>query len=243
MEASRRADQPEFEEGPSTVTSGREAAVLAWRYRTRPAGPYRRYGKRCLDLVLGAALLIGSLPFLGLIALAVLVTSGRPALYDSRRVGKDGLPIRVWKFRTMIRDADRVLQEWASVRPDLAAAYGERFKLASDPRVTPLGRLLRKTSLDEVPQLWNVVRGEMSLVGPRPVPHRELEEKYGPLAGQAFSVRPGITGMWQVSGRSRARYADRVRLDCDYAARFDLLLDMKILALTVPAVLLGRGAE
>lgn len=237
--------QPEVmeDDGIAARRSPAEAVVLPWRYRPQPTGLYRGYGKRWLDILLSAALLIALLPLLMLVAFAVLITSGRPALYDSERVGKDGSPIQVWKFRTMMRDADRVLQQWMSTRPDLAAVYGERFKLANDPRITPLGRLLRKTSLDELPQLWSVLRGDMSLVGPRPVPQRELEEKYGPLGDQAFAVRPGMTGMWQVHGRSEASYADRVRLDCEYAARLNLLLDVKILALTVPAVLLGRGAQ
>ena len=231
------------DDGRASPRPSRQTVVLPWRYRAQPAGLYRGYGKRWLDVLLSAALLIGLLPLLMLVAIAVLMTSGRPALYDSERVGKNGTPITVWKFRTMVRDADRVLQQWMSTRPDLAALYGETFKLANDPRITPLGRCLRKTSLDELPQLWSVLRGDMSLVGPRPVPQRELEEKYGPLGDQAFAVRPGMTGMWQVNGRSEVGYTDRVRLDCEYAARLNLLLDVKILALTVPAVLFGRGAE
>ncbi|MEX2159423.1 MAG: sugar transferase [Dehalococcoidia bacterium] len=220
-----------------------DAVVIPWRYPARPVGFYRRGGKRWLDLLMGASLVVVLLPVMALVAAAVFVSSGRPVLFCSQRVGRNGAPINVWKFRTMVRDADRVLQQWQVMRPDLAAAYQDKRKLSNDPRVTLLGRFLRKSSLDELPQLWNVMRGDMSLVGPRPVPQHELEEKYGPLSEQAFAATPGLTGLWQVSGRSATGYADRVRLDCEYAAGGDLMLDLRIIALTVPAILLGRGAE
>jgi lipopolysaccharide/colanic/teichoic acid biosynthesis glycosyltransferase len=122
-------------------------------------------------------------------------------------------------------------------------AGGPLFKMANDPRRTRLGAVLEALSIDEVPQLWNVLRGEMSLVGPRPVTQAELDAKYGVLGEQAFAVRPGLTGLWQVNGRSSTTYAARVRYDCEYAAQASLLLDLKILLQTVPAVLLAKGAE
>lgn len=164
-------------------------------------------------------------------------------MYASERVGCDGRPFRMRKFRTMVRDADRLLQTWRELRPDLAAEYDETFKVRNDPRVTWLGRLLRKTSLDELPQLWNVLRGEMSLVGPRPVPKHELEDKYGAMSEHVFSVPPGMTGVWQVNGRSDIDYSERVRYDADYAASVSALLDLRILLQTLPAVVLRRGAE
>jgi len=247
MQASQKAARSTpAEDGyaePPAVSVAGEAAVILWRFPTRPAGLYRRAGKRWLDLVASAALLVMLLPVMALVAAAIFVSSGQPVLFRSQRAGRNGSPINVWKFRTMVRDADRVLQAWLVTRPDLAAAYQDKRKLSDDPRVTLLGRFLRKSSLDELPQFWNVLRGDMSMVGPRPVPPEELEEKYGPLGAQAFAVTPGLTGLWQVRGRSATGYAERVRLDCEYAAGGGLLLDLKIMALTVPAILLGRGAE
>jgi exopolysaccharide production protein ExoY len=247
MQASKKAARPaSAEDDHLHSVAGAfsdDAVVLPWRYPARPTGFYRRAGKRWLDLLLGATLLVVLLPVMALVAAAVLVSSGRPVLFCSWRVGRNGAPIKIWKFRTMVRDAGRVLQQWQVTRPDLAAAYQDKCKLSNDPRVTLLGRVLRKSSLDELPQLWSVLRGDMSLVGPRPVPQHELEEKYGPLSEQAFAVTPGLTGLWQVRGRSATGYADRVRLDCEYAAGGDLMLDLRIIALTVPAILLGRGAE
>jgi exopolysaccharide production protein ExoY len=245
MQASKKAalPSPVADDHLESAAVSDDGVVLQWRYAEQPSGFYRRTGKRWLDVVLGAMLLVVLLPVMALVAAATLITSGRPVLFCSQRAGKNGAPITIWKFRTMVRDADRVLQQWQVMRPDLAAAYEEKRKLSNDPRVTLLGRFLRKSSLDELPQLWNVLRGDMSLVGPRPVPQRELEEKYGPLREQAFAVTPGLTGLWQVRGRSATGYADRVRLDCEYAAGGDLMLDLRIIALTVPAILLGRGAE
>jgi len=204
---------------------------------------YRRRGKRLLDMALGSLLLLGSLPLMLLVAVAVLITSGWPVLYTSERAGQGRRPFRLWKFRTMVRDADEVLERWQSSHPQLAAEYRSSFKLKDDPRVTALGRFLRKTSLDELPQLWNVLRGEMSLVGPRPVPLGELREKYGAMGDQVLTVRPGLTGLWQVNGRSNTSYAERVHYDCRYAGDVSLPLDLTILWRTLPAVLAGRGAE
>ena len=247
MQTSKRVALPTPAEDdrlePPAVSFADAAAAIPWRYRVRPSGLYRRAGKRWLDVIVSATLLVVLLPVMLLVAAAIFVSSGRPVLFCSQRVGRNGSPIMVWKFRTMVRDADNVLQEWQVTRPELAAAYQDKRKLSDDPRITLLGRLLRKSSLDELPQLWNVLRGDMSMVGPRPVPRQELEEKYGPLAAQAFAVTPGLTGLWQVRGRSATGYADRVRLDCEYAAGGDLMLDLRIMALTVPAILLGRGAE
>jgi len=219
-----------------------EGTLIPYRFRAHPARLYRAAGKRALDILIGGALLLALLPVMVAVALGVLISSGRPLLYASQRAGRDGEPITVWKFRTMVRDADRTLQEWLAVRSDLAEEFVQTFKLIDDPRVTPFGRFLRKSSLDELPQLWNVLRGDMSLVGPRPVSRAELETKYGVLGAQAFAVRPGLTGLWQVNGRSSTSYAARVRYDCEYAAQASLLLDLRILFLTIPTVLLARGA-
>jgi len=245
VEASRRPVEVELPETEAAVADlfRREGAVVPYRFRYRPARAYGAGGKRALDLALSAALLVAVLPIMAVAALAILITSGRPVLYASQRVGRGGEPITVWKFRTMMRDADRTLAQWLASRPILAAEYEETVKLVDDPRVTGFGRFLRKSSLDELPQLWNVLRGDMSLVGPRPVSRAELDTKYGVLGAQAFSVRPGLTGLWQVHGRSATTYAARVRYDCAYAAQASLLLDLRILLQTIPTVLLARGAE
>src|SRR3989304_3181079 len=201
VEASRRALEAELPEAEAAVAAAfqGDGAVIPFRFAGRPARLYRGAGKRALDLVLGAVLFAAFLPAMALVAAGVLITSGWPVLYASERVGRDGEPIRGWKFRTMGRDADHVLRTWLESRPELAAEYAESFKLIDDPRVTTFGRFLRKSSLDELPQFWNVLRGDMSLVGPRPVSRTELEAKYGPFGAQAFVVRPGLTGLWQVN--------------------------------------------
>ena len=242
MQAIRKQDpEPDFLE-TQTVAIGVDAETDAASARlvlltlVRPSSLYRRRGKRLLDAVLGAALLVCALPLLLAVGLAVLAASGWPVLYASERVGLGGRPFRMQKFRTMISDADRVIERWRETRLDLADEYGKNFKVKDDPRITPLGRLLRKTSLDELPQLWNVVRGDMSLVGPRPVPGKEMEDQYGAMTGQVLSVRPGMTGLWQINGRSRTTYEERVRMDLTYAQDLSLLGDVKVLLKTNAAV-------
>lgn len=198
--------------------------------------------KRAFDLLGALILLLILLPVLPLLALTVRLDGG-PALYRHTRVGLDGRPFACLKYRTMVTSADEILEQYLAANPAAAAEWAENRKLTHDPRVTRLGAIMRSTSLDEVPQLFNVLRGEMSLVGPRPVVHAELEEHYG-LAGRAAyaATRPGITGLWQVSGRSGTTYEHRVSLDITYARTWSLLLDLKILLRTVPAVLARRGA-
>lgn len=217
--------------------------VTSIRRTTAPAVPhvmyrpvactfYQRRGKRLLDVILGTVLLVGLLPLMAAIALAVLVTSGWPVLHWGERIGKNRQAIRVWKFRTMIRDADKVLQHWKATDVELAAKYDRDFKLRDDPRVTSLGRFLRKSSLDELPQLWNVIHGDMSLVGPRPVVEKELC-KYGEHAGTFLSVRPGITGRWQVNGRNAVTYPERIWVELAYCYSATLPGDLKILVQTL----------
>ena len=208
----------------------RAAPIL--RYRSAAPTFYQRRGKRLLDITLGALLLVAFLPIIAALALAVYVTSGWPVLYGSERVGKNGRLFRVWKFRTMVRDADEVLDGWKAAHPELAAEYGKDFKLREDPRVTALGRVLRKSSLDELPQLWNVIRGEMSLVGPRPVVVEELS-RYGDHAEMFLSVPPGITGRWQLNGRNDLSYPDRIWVELAYCRSVTCLGDLMILARTL----------
>jgi Undecaprenyl-phosphate galactose phosphotransferase WbaP len=203
------------------------------------AGP--RFAKRLLDLVL----VLAFLPFLGLLVLlfALLIRcDGRgPVFYSQRRLGREGREFKAWKFRTMRPDADQVLAEVLARDPALRAEWEKDRKLRDDPRVTRIGRILRVTSLDELPQLWNVLCGEMSLVGPRPIVQAETA-KYGDFYPLYERVRPGITGLWQVSGRNNTTYEERVGLDAYYVRNWSPWLDLWILARTVKTVLLREGA-
>ena len=197
---------------------------------------YQLRAKRAIDL-LGSLLLIGLLlPVLAVVAILVYLVDGRPVLFR-RRCIRPGGEFDAFKFRTMRRDADEVLQR----DEDLRDAFCQNFKLKSDPRITRLGAVLRKLSLDELPQLFNVVRGEMSLVGPRMITAPELD-KYGENRELLLSVRPGITGFWQVYGRQEVSYEERVRMDAQYIRDWSLSMDLKLLWLTPRRVVRGRGA-
>ncbi len=202
---------------------------------------------RALDLALSAALLAVLSPLLALIALAVRLDSRGPVLFRQCRVGRDLEPFTVNKFRTMHDGVghdthrDFVLGLIAGEQPERPDG-GPRFKLVGDERVTRLGRLLRRSSLDELPQLWNVLRGEMSLVGPRPPIPYEVEH-YPAHWFARFAVKPGLTGLWQVSGRSDLTLEQMVALDVEYSERRSLWLNLSILVRTVPAVLSGKGAS
>jgi exopolysaccharide biosynthesis polyprenyl glycosylphosphotransferase len=189
--------------------------------------------KRALDLAGSLAALVLLSPVALAVAIAIRAKDGSPVLFRQTRVGLHGRPFRVVKFRTMVADAEARYSEVVD-RSDPRA-----FKLDDDPRVTPLGAFLRRTSLDELPQLWNVLRGEMSLVGPRPAPPREVEG-YDVWHRRRLSMKPGITGLWQVTARSDDSFERRATLDLDYIDRWSLWLDVKILARTIPAALEGR---
>ncbi len=189
--------------------------------------------------MVAALLLVLIAPVLAAVAVAVVVSSPGPALFRQRRVGKGGISFDILKFRTMCRDAENVLV----LDPSLASAHaasGYKLALHADPRITGAGRWLRRFDLDELPQLWNVVKGDMSLVGPRPVPEAELA-CYGASRLCYEAVRPGVTGLWQVSGRNRLAYPERVALDAAYVARRSLCTDLAILARTLPAMVRGGG--
>jgi exopolysaccharide production protein ExoY len=177
---------------------------------------------------------------LGVIVL-MLIMQGRPLFYGHPRIGRGGRHFRCYKFRTMVKDGDRVLAAHLARNPVAQREWEASQKLRVDPRVTPLGRTLRKLSVDELPQFLNVLRGEMSLVGPRPIVEAESRH-YGQQFDVYCSVRPGITGLWQVSGRSNTSYERRVRMDVDYVASWSLGKDLAILARTVPAVLSSDGS-
>jgi lipopolysaccharide/colanic/teichoic acid biosynthesis glycosyltransferase len=200
-------------------------------------GAYRRFGKRTLDAVLGSLLFVLALPAIAAAAVLVKLDSPGPVFHRAVRVGRGGKKFTFLKLRSMQRDAE----ELRGLLLHLNEAEGPAFKLTNDPRVTRVGRILRKTSLDELPQLFHVVQGHMSLVGPRP-PFPEEVERYEPWMLRRLAVRPGLTCLWQISGRSDLSFEEWMRLDLEYVDRSSLGLDLKILALTIPAVVSGRGA-
>ena len=194
--------------------------------------------KRAIDVVAATALLIALSPLMSAIAIAITMTSKGPVIFSQMRYGLNRRRFRILKFRTMVENADR-LQAMLESRNE---ARGPVFKIARDPRVTRLGRILRRTSLDELPQLINVLKGEMSLVGPRPLPLRDVARFTRPSDMRRFSVRPGVTGLSQVSGRSNLDFDEWIRFDLDYIDRWSFRLDISVLARTIPAVIRGTGA-
>jgi exopolysaccharide production protein ExoY len=194
--------------------------------------------KRTLDVHIAVVALILAIPILLIVALAVRLSSPGPVLFRQTRIGMYGRAFTCLKFRTMVKNADSVLE----LDPDVAARFLTCYKLKQDFRVTRVGSILRKLSLDELPQLVNIIRGDMSLVGPRPVVPMELRTKFGPMAPYVVSVRPGLTGLWQVSGRSTTTYEERIRLDLSYVERRSPLLDTWIVVRTPIALLTMRGA-
>ncbi len=203
--------------------------------------PTSSTAKRVFDVVVASVALLVLLPVLLLIALAIFITSPGRVSFRQTRVGLHGEDFRIFKFRTMVRDAERRLVTDAKLR-EIYLANDHKVPAALDTRVTRLGRFLRKTSLDELPQLLNVLRGHMSLVGPRPVVPGELF-RYGRYTSLYESVRPGVTGLWQASGRSNVRYDERVKLDAEYVQNWSFGRDLKIILKTVPAVLKSHGAH
>lgn len=193
--------------------------------------------KRMIDVALSSMLLIAAMPVLIPAAALIALDSPGAILYRRLVVGRNGKPFHAFKLRTMVPDSDTLLQEDEGV----AEEFNSNHKLKHDPRVTRVGGILRKTSIDELPQLVNVLRGEMSLVGPRMISFPELE-KFGEWQEKILAVKPGITGLWQVSGRSQLDYDERVRLNVYYVDHRSILMDLRILARTIPAVITGRGA-
>lgn len=197
--------------------------------------------KRLVDSMLAFLIGILTLPFFLIVPILIKLTSKGPVFYKARRLGRKGKPIYVWKFRSMYEDADRRLNVILDTNPTLKAEYERDFKLKDDPRVTPLGKILRKTSIDELPQLWNVMRGEMALVGPRPIVEKEVE--YYGADYEIFSLmKPGITGLWQATGRSDTDYKHRVALDKFYVLNWNPWMDLWIVLKTILAVLKMKGS-
>ncbi len=195
--------------------------------------------RRAADILGAALLLLCTAPIMLIVAALVRWTTGSPVIYAHERVGRFRKRFSLYKFRSMVPDAERILRQSPEIyRRYVAANY--KLPEEEDPRITPLGRFLRRTSLDEMPQLWNVIRGDMSLIGPRPVVPEEVAE-YGDYARLLLRVRPGLTGAWQVGGRSLITYPERARIDLQYVAARTLPQDVRILFRTVPAVLRRRG--
>lgn len=214
--------------------------VLLLSVRNNLARRWPQLLKRGFDIVASlSALVIGS-PILCWIAIKVLA-SGRPIFYGHKRVGRNGKPFPCYKFRTMMPNADVLLRELLANDPAAKEEWERDFKLKNDPRITPIGRFLRRTSLDELPQLWNVLKGEMSLVGPRPIVDAELE-RYGNQVDYYLEARPGITGLWQISGRNDITYDTRVYLDAWYVKNWSLFSDLVILFKTVKVIFKKDGA-
>jgi lipopolysaccharide/colanic/teichoic acid biosynthesis glycosyltransferase len=199
---------------------------------------YQRCGKRIIDLTCAGVALLVLGPLFLVIAIAIKLETRGPVFYVSTRLGRRARPFPFVKFRSMVRDAERLRGQLDA----LNEMDGPVFKISNDPRMTRVGRLLRKTSLDELPQLWSVLRGDMSLVGPRPPIPAEVEQ-YERWQRRRLSVTPGITCLWQVSGRNRISFEEWMRLDAEYIDRLSFGLDLKILLLTIPAVLRGSGAS
>lgn len=209
-------------------------------FRTTPDASWALLFKRVIDITGALAGLILLSPLLFAVAIMIKISSPGPILFTQQRGGKNGRPFTMFKFRSMVADAESQ-KEKLQERNEMS---GPVFKIHADPRVTSLGRWLRRTSVDELPQLWNVLRGEMSLVGPRPLPIYEVQRFEDPGHRRRLSVKPGLTCLWQIRGRNDVRdFADWVRLDLEYIDNWSLLLDFKILLLTIPAVLWQQGAK
>ena len=195
--------------------------------------------KRSLDIVISALLLVILSPLALITAIAIKIESPGPVHFVQERVGLNKRRFRLYKFRSMVKDAELTQAELEG----LNECSGAAFKIKNDPRITPVGKILRKTSIDELPQLFNVLKGDMSLVGPRPLPVRDYNGFNEDWQRRRFSVPPGITCLWQVGGRCNTSFENWMELDLEYIDKWSLLLDIKIIAKTIPAVLQGSGAE
>ena len=228
--------QAEVQEAQSGTSAGRaqrdaEPAIF-FRYR---------FVKRIMDLFVSFVVMLVLAPVMLVIMAMVRFTSPGPIFFSHRRIAKNGAFFSMWKFRTMCVDSAEVLERYLAQHPAARAEWNLTHKLKNDPRITSIGLFLRRYSLDELPQIWNVVTGRMSIVGPRPIVAAEVE-KYGEFFDHYCRVKPGVTGLWQVSGRSKVSYPNRVRLDCEYVEQWSLFRDFKILLATAKSVVNQDGA-
>ncbi|NPD14322.1 sugar transferase [Xinfangfangia sp. D13-10-4-6] len=224
----------------SFILSDDKGGTAAPFARSRQARSlYLTFGKRLFDLICVALALPLLLPLIAILAVLVMRDGGAP-FFGHVRIGRNGREFRCWKLRSMIPSAEAVLRLHLRDNPGARREWELNFKLENDPRITRFGRFLRKSSLDELPQIWNILKGEMSLVGPRPVTRKELP-LYGEAMGNYKAMLPGLTGLWQVSGRNDLSYAERVALDLKYQASCSLFADIRIIFLTIGAVLSRTG--
>ncbi len=222
-------------------TRSRQRSTLSVEPANRHLSIFHQAAERTLDIDGSLVLLLILLPVMLLLTVAVALACGGSPFFAHTRVGKGGRKFPCYKFRSMHLGAEQHLVRLLAESPALRREWERDHKLTADPRITPFGKILRVTSLDELPQLFNVLLGDMSLVGPRPVVAAELG-RYGRFQSSYLNIKPGLTGLWQISGRSEASYRRRVATDRLYARRKSIILDCKILFLTVPAVLTRRGA-
>lgn len=216
---------------PETVDKAVSAPVAERR------GAYRTWAKRTLDVFLVLLAIPLTLPLVAMLAAVIALDGGKP-FYSQLRIGRNGNRYRIWKLRTMIHNADQALESYLSQNPAARTEWETTQKLKNDPRITPFGRLLRKTSLDELPQLWNVLNGSMSLVGPRPM----MVEQQADYPGHSYYVlRPGITGLWQISDRNESTFRARAKFDDEYDRELSLRTDLRILGATVGVVVRATG--
>jgi Undecaprenyl-phosphate galactose phosphotransferase WbaP len=215
--------------------------ILGLQVRNNLLDNGSRLIKRAIDLASSALLTLFLLPLMAVISVLVVAESGFPVFYLQKRLGRRGRPFHMCKFRTMNHNSAEILERYLASNPELRREWAENHKLRNDPRVTRVGKVLRKTSLDELPQLWNVLKGEMSLVGPRPIVTAEVA-MYRESYSLYSKTTPGLTGLWQVSGRSRTTYAERVAYDSYYVRNWSVWMDIYLLAKTVGTVLSGDGA-
>ena len=220
---------------------GRVSPTSRERVQGRFAQPLDQVATRLFDIAVSLALLVFLAPLMIVVAMLVVATNPGPVIFGHKRLGRDGRTFSCLKFRSMVTDSQERLAQLLASDADARREWERDHKLKNDPRITPIGAFLRKSSLDELPQLFNVLRGDMSLVGPRPIVMDEVR-RYGRYFSHYSQVRPGITGLWQVSGRSNTSYRRRVAMDVTYSRSRSLSLNVKILLMTVPSVLMARGS-
>jgi lipopolysaccharide/colanic/teichoic acid biosynthesis glycosyltransferase len=210
------------------------------KQRIRHGKKYRNFTKRLFDIIFSLLVLVLCAPVYLALALAIVCTSSGPIFYIQERVGKNYRHFGCIKFRTMIPDADRLLDEMMAQSEDMRQEFSENFKLKQDPRITKIGKFLRTTNLDEFPQFINVLKGEMSVVGPRPLVPDEIA-RYGTKIDRVLTIRPGITGLWQVSGRNDIPYEQRINIDVSYVKRRNFWLDLRIVFKTILLTVLPKN--
>lgn len=220
-----------------TYQSANDSAPVAEPPRAAPS----EILKRTMDLAIAIPMAVFLLPVFILIAIVIYIDDKGPILFQQSRRGLNGETFTCLKFRTMVTDASERLERLLATDPALRKEWEETQKLKCDPRITGVGGFLRKYSIDELPQLWNIIKGDMSIVGPRPIVEDEVR-RYGEFIEQYDEVRPGVVGLWQINGRNDTSYDHRVQLDVTYAEKRNLFLDLKILFGSIPAILLKRGA-